>query len=158
MQHNVRDPNRDHKHGRIFRVSYTGKPIQKAVKIDGEPLEKLLDNLKHPVDGVRHRTRIELSERESDEVINATQKWMRQFDPKKKEDAHHLMEALWVHQHNRRNGRLLNDLLKSSSHARMAALTVQHHWYNADPTGSQAVEEETVEVSEKSEFSRILRN
>jgi len=153
MQHNVRDPNRDHKHGRIFRVSYTGKPIQKTVKIDGEPLEKLLDNLKHPVDGVRHRTRVELSERETDEVINATQKWMRQFDPKKKEDAHHLMEALWVHQqHNRRNGRLLNDLLKSPHpHARMAALTVQHHWYNADPTkGSQAVEEETVEVSEKS--------
>ena len=95
-----------------MRTTRIGKPIQKAVKIDGEPLEKLLDNLKHPVDGVRHRTRIELSERDTDEVINATQKWMRQFDPKKKEDAHHLMEALWVHQqHNRRNALQLNDSL-----------------------------------------------
>ena len=153
MQHNVRDPNRDHKHGRIFRVSYTQKPLQKKVAIQGQTVEKLLENLKHPVDGVRHRTRVELSGRNSNEVIAATQKWIKQFDPKKKEDSHHLLEALWVHQqHNRRNGRLLNDLLKSPEpHARMAALTVQHHWYNADPTkGSQVVEEEVTEVVQKS--------
>ena len=140
-------------HGRIFRVSYTKKPAQKSVEIDGQPVEKLLENLRHPVDGVRHRTRIELSERNTDEVIKATQKWMQQFNPKKKEDAHPLMEALWVHQqHNRRNGRLLNDLLKSTHpHARMAALTVQHHWYNADPArGSQTIEEEEEAVIEKS--------
>ena len=113
----------------------------------------MLENLKHPVDGVRHRTRVELSGRNTNEVIAATQKWIKQFDPKKKEDSHHLLEALWVHQqHNRRNGRLLNDLLKSPEpHARMAALTVQHHWYNADPTkGSQVVEEEVTEVVQKS--------
>ena len=153
MQHNVRDPNRDHKHGRIFRVSYTKKPAQKAVKIDGQPIEKLLENLKHPVDGVRHRTRVELSERDTNDVIKATQEWMKQFNPRKKEVAHHLMEALWVHQqHNRRNGRLLNDMLKSPHpHARMAALTVQHHWYNADPAkGSQVIEEEEAEVTQKS--------
>ena len=153
MQHNVRDPNRDHKHGRIYRVSYTKKPAQKPVKIDGQSIEKLLDNLKHPVDGVRHRTRVELSERNSDDVIKATQQWMKQFNPKKKEDAHHLLEALWVHQqHNRRNGRLLNDMLKSPHpHARMAALTIQHHWYNADPAkGSQVVEEGEAEVTQKS--------
>ena len=69
MQHNVRDPNRDHKHGRIFRVSYTKKPLQKKVAIEGQPIEKLLENLKHSVDGVRHRTRVELSERDTDEVI-----------------------------------------------------------------------------------------
>ena len=154
MQHNVRDPNRDDKHGRIFRVVNKKKPLQKSVKIDGEPIENLLLNLMHPVDGVRHRTRVELSERESSKVIKATQAWMKQFNPKKKEDAHHLLEALWVHQqHNKRNGRLLNDVLKSPDpHARVAALTVQHHWYNADPVrGSQEIEEEEVEhVAEKS--------
>ena len=153
MQHNVRDPNRDDKHGRIFRVVNKRKPLQKSVKIDGEPIEKLLINLMHPVDGVRHRTRVELSERESSKVIKTTQTWMKQFNPKKKEDAHHLLEALWVHQqHNRRNGRLLNDVLKSPDpHARVAALTVQHHWYNADPVrGSQEIEEEVEHVAEKS--------
>ncbi|MGY9015981.1 MAG: PVC-type heme-binding CxxCH protein, partial [Rhodospirillales bacterium] len=69
MQHNVRDPNRDHKHGRIFRVTYDKKPLQKVVKIDGQPVEKLLENLMHPVDSVRHRTRVELSEHDSKQVI-----------------------------------------------------------------------------------------
>ncbi|MDG1139826.1 MAG: GDSL-type esterase/lipase family protein [Opitutales bacterium] len=153
MQHNVRDPNRDDNHGRIFRVIHKKKPLQKPVKIDGEPIEKLLINLMHPVDGVRHRTRVELSERESSKVIKATQSWMKQFDPRKKEDAHHLLEALWVHQqHNYRNARLLNQVLKSPEpHARMAALTVQHHWYNANPAkGAEEIEEEHIEVAKKS--------
>lgn len=153
MQHNVRDPNRDDKHGRIFRLIYKNKPLQKPVKIDGEPLERLLTNLMNPVDGVRHRTRVELSERDTDKVIKATQQWMKQFDPKKKEDGHHLLEALWVHQqHNYRNIRLLNQVLRSPHpHARMAALTVQHHWYNADPAkGGQIIEEEVIEVATES--------
>jgi hypothetical protein len=104
MQHNIRDPNRDKERGRIYRMVHTGKPLQKPVAIDGQPIPALLDNLKHPVDGVRHRTRVELSERDSAEVIAATTKWIKQFDPKNKDDAHQLLEALWIHQqHNVRN-------------------------------------------------------
>ena len=33
MQHNIRDPNRDHKHGRIYRMTYTKRPLQKPVPI-----------------------------------------------------------------------------------------------------------------------------
>jgi putative membrane-bound dehydrogenase-like protein len=153
MQHNVRDPNRDHQHGRIYRLVAKGRPMQKPVKIDGQPITALLDNLKHPVDGVRHRTRVELSERDSTKVIAATKKWAQQFDPKKTEDAHHLLEALWVHQqHNVRDIRLLNDVLKSPErHARQAAQTVQHHWFNADPaSGAVQMEEKVVEVVTKS--------
>jgi azurin len=129
------------------------KPLQKPVKIDGQPLTALLDNLKHPVDGVRHRTRVEISERDTKEVIAATTKWMAQFDPKKKEDAHHLLEALWVHQqHNVRDMKLLNSLLQSPEpHARVAAQTVQHHWFNADPaSGAGQVEEKHETVAQKS--------
>ena len=105
------------------------------------------------MDGVRHRTRVELSERNTDEVIKATKNGCNSSTLRKRRMHTHLMEALWVHQqHNRRNGRLLNDMLKSPHpHARMAALTVQHHWYNADPAkGSQVVEEEEETVAEKS--------
>ena len=98
MQHNVRDPNRDHVHGRIYRMTAIERPLQKPVAIAGQPIPALLDNLKSPVDGIRHRTRIELSGRDSKEVIAATKEWIKQFDPKKKEDAHHLLEALWLHQ------------------------------------------------------------
>ncbi|MFT5107607.1 MAG: putative membrane-bound dehydrogenase-like protein [Verrucomicrobiales bacterium] len=145
MQHNVRDPNRDKNHGRIYRLTYKGRPLQKPVKIDGQPIPALLDNLKHPIDGVRHRTRVELSERDSKQVIAAVTGWVKQFDPKNKDHAHHLLEALWLHQqHNVKNDALLAVLLESPvEHARIAATTVKHHWYVADPRiGSQVVEEE----------------
>ncbi|WP_339749458.1 PVC-type heme-binding CxxCH protein [uncultured Rubinisphaera sp.] len=138
MQHNIRDPNRDHYHGRIFRLTVKDRPLQKSVAIDGEPIEALLENLKHPVNGIRHRTRVELSERESKAVIAATQKWMIDFDPHDEVEAHHLLEALWVHQqHNVKNDDLLNKLLGSSvKHAVVAANTVKHFWYNVDAKGS----------------------
>jgi len=86
------------------------------------------------VDGIRHRTHIELSGRDSTEVIAETQKWMKQFDPNKKEDAHHLLEALWIHQqHNVRDIALLGQLLKSPEpHARNAAKVVQQLWFNVE--------------------------
>jgi len=134
MQHNVRDPNRDHIHGRIYRMTAKGRPLQPHVPIDGQPIEALLENLKSPVDGIRHRSRIELSERDSQEVIAAVQQWIKQFDPTKREDAHHLLEALWLHQqHNVRNTQLLGLLLNSPEpHAQIAAKTVKHFWFDID--------------------------
>ena len=134
MQHNVRDPNRDHTHGRIYRLTAVGRPLQKVVAIDGQPVAALLDNLKSPVDSVRQRTRVELSERDTTEVIAETKQWIKQFDPNKVDDAHHLLEALWVHQqHNVKNVELLTQLLKSPEpNARVAANTVKHLWYNVE--------------------------
>ncbi len=141
MQHNVRDPNRDHAHGRIYRITAEGRPLQKPVAIDKQPIPALLENLKHPTDGVRHRTYIELSGRDSKEVIAALQTWIKQFDPNKKEDAHPLLQALWIHQqHNVRNQHLLNQLLKSPEpHARIAAQTVQHFWTNIEASQNGGV-------------------
>jgi putative membrane-bound dehydrogenase-like protein len=138
MQHNIRDPNRDHVHGRIFRLTVKGRPLQKPVLIAGESIEALLENLKHPTNGVRHRTRVELSGRDSDEVIAATKKWMASFDPNDEQEAHYLLEALWLHQqHNVRDEALLQTLLQSAvQHAVVAARTVDHFWHTVDVTGS----------------------
>ncbi|OYW77148.1 MAG: cytochrome C precursor [Verrucomicrobia bacterium 12-59-8] len=156
MQHNVRDPNRDHKHGRIYRITATGRPLQKIVAVDGQPIPALLENLKHPADGVRHRTHIELSGRDTKEVIAATQAWMKQFDPAKKEDAHHLLEALWIHQqHNVRNIELLGQLQKSPElNARNAANVVQHLWFNVEASMHGGVI--AAEVEEKAQKSGVL--
>ena len=165
MQHNVRDPNRDHTHGRIYRITAIDRPLQKPVAIAGQPIPALLENLKSPVDGIRHRTHIELSGRDSKEVIAATQKWTKQFDPNKKEDAHHLLEALWIHQqHNVQNMELLGQLMKSpESHARIAANTVQHLWFNvtASTRGGVVAEEKEAAakksgiISDKPELTEI---
>lgn len=134
MQHNVRDPNRDHAHGRIYRITATGRELQKPLAIAGQPIPALLDALKHPTDSIRQRARIELSARDSKEVMAATKEWIKQFDASKQEDAHPLLEALWLSsQHNMRNAELLGQLLKSPEpHARNAAQVVQHLWYNVE--------------------------
>ena len=136
MQHNIRDPKRDKKHGRIYRMVYKGNQLSKNVPIDAQPLDKLMKNLEHPVDDVRHRTRVELSERDSREVIAACRKWIETLDPTKSEDALSMLEALWVHQQfNVRDMKLLNTVLESPDpHVRIAAATVKHHWGPADPT------------------------
>jgi len=161
MQHNIRDPNRDKKHGRVYRITYSGRPLQKPVAIDGEPVVALLENLKHPVVNVRHRTRVELSERDVDEVIPAAKKWVANLDEKKKEDVRPLLEALWLHQKfNVRDRELLDRVLSSvEPHAVVAAKTVQHHWDNADPiknvvTSPIEQEVEKIEVNVPDSFSK----
>ena len=160
MQHNIRDPNRDKKHGRVYRITHESRPLEKPVTIDGEPVAALLKNFAHPTLGVRHRTRVELSERATDEVIAETKKWVAALDPKKKEDARLLLEALWIHQqHNVRDRDLLNVVLGSPEpHAVIAAKTVQHHWDVADPaknvvTGRIEQTEEKVEVKIPAHFT-----
>ncbi len=136
MQHNIRDPQRDHNHGRIYRVVNTAKPLQKPVSIDGEPINVLLNTLKHPIDGVRYRTRIELSEHPTDPLVEEINKWVSNFDAKNPTQAHHMLEALWVLQaHNVKDDKLMGTLLTSADpNVRRAAKTVQHFWYNVDFT------------------------
>ena len=143
MQHNIRDPNRDHKHGRIFRLTVKDRPLQKPVKIHGASIEALLENLKHPVNGVRHRTRVELTARDSKAVLAAAQQWVEGMDPNDETEAHHLLEALWLHQqHGAKNQAILDMLLSSEvEHAVMAAKTVQHFWEKVEtnvPSGFAA--------------------
>jgi len=130
MQHNVRDPNRNKTHGRIYRIKAKGRPLMEHVKVVGQPIPALLDLLKHSTYNVRLRARFELSSRETDEVIQATQEWVKQWDLKKKEHANHVMEALWVHQqHNVVNKELLEAMLNSPErNAQIAAKTVQQFW------------------------------
>lgn len=140
MQHNIRDPKRDKKHGRIFRMIYKDRPLQEPVAIHGQPIPALLNALKHPIDGVRERARAELDTRAQAEVEPALREWMKQFDPKKAEHAHPLLEALWWHQrHHVRDENLLAALLASPEpHARIAAATVKHFWGPADPAKGKA--------------------
>jgi hypothetical protein len=130
MQHHIRDPNRDKSHGRIYRITYEGRPLLKPAKIDGQPIEKLLDLLKEPENDVRTRAKIELGKRDSAQVITALKKWTAKLDAKDKDYEHHMTEALWVHQwHNVVNEELLKRLLRSPEpHARAAATRVLCYW------------------------------
>ena len=130
MQHNLRDTSRDHEHGRIYRVTYPGRPLLKPPVIAGAPIPRLLDLLKEPEDRVRYRAKIELSGRDSKEVVAAVQAWIGRLDSKDPQYEHQMMEALWVHQwHNVVNEQLLTRMLKSSEPwARAAATRVLCYW------------------------------
>ena len=148
MQHNVRDPSRDHEFGRVYRITHEGRELMPPVKVDGEPIAKLLDLLKERTNLTRYRARIELSERDTKDVVAALGKWTKQFDTKKPEDAHHLMEALWMHQqHNAKNEELLKALLESPvADARVAAATVKQFWETSAAANNEVTEEKPVET------------
>jgi putative heme-binding domain-containing protein len=135
MQHHLRDPNRDRVHGRIYRVTYEGRPLLKSPKIDGMPIGDLLDLLKEPENRLRERARVELSRRNSDVVITGVEKWLARIDEKDANHEHDLLEALWVHQqHNVVNVELVQRVLHSPEfHARAAATRVLCYWRDRVP-------------------------
>jgi glucose/arabinose dehydrogenase/azurin len=130
MQHNLRDTSRDHEHGRVYRVTYPGRPLLKPAPIAGAPIPQLLNLLKEPENRVRYRAKIELSARDTKQVLSALESWIAGLDAKDAGYEHHMMEALWVQQwHNRVDEKLLTRMLKSSDPwARASATRVLCYW------------------------------
>ncbi len=128
MQHNARDPNRDHDHGRIYRITYPGRPLVKPAKIDGAPVAQLLENLKLPEYRTRYRTRRELRGHPASEVIPAVKAWAAKLDKADPRYEHHLCEALWATwAQNKPDTGLIKQLLGARDHrARAAAVNVLH--------------------------------
>ena len=90
-------------------MTYRGRPLLKPAKIAGAAHSALLDLLKEPENRVRYRAKIELSARDTKDVLAAVQAWTAKLDPKDPAYEHHMMEALWVHQwHNRVDEKLLD--------------------------------------------------
>lgn len=135
LQHHLRDPNRGHEHGRIYRITYPSRPLLTPKKIHGESIENLLELLKEHEDNVRQRAKIELDTRDSRQVIAAVRKWEKGLDTRDKDYEHNRLEALWVHQwHNIVNLALLHDVLKSpDARARAQAVRVLCYWRDRVP-------------------------
>jgi glucose/arabinose dehydrogenase len=135
MQHNLRDPSRDRTHGRVYRVTHKERPLVRAAKVAGEPIERLLNLLKSPEGRERYRARIELSGRKTDDVIPALTKWIGRLDASDPEYEHQRLEGLWLFQnHNVVNGDLLRQVLRSPDfRARAAATRVLVAWRDRVP-------------------------
>ncbi len=126
MQHNIRDPLRDHSHGRIYRITYPSRPLVKPAKVAGASINELLDNLKLPEYRTRYRTRRELRGRPVSQVLAAITPWAVKLDKKDSRYEHHLLEALWVSWGlNKVDQKLLRQLLLAKDYrARAAAVRV----------------------------------
>ena len=96
MQHNARDPYRDHVHGRIYRITYPSRPLVEPAKVAGATIPELLENLKLPEYRTRYRTRRELRGRKTNDVLSQLTTWTAGLNKNDPRYEHHLLEALWV--------------------------------------------------------------
>lgn len=137
MQHHLRDPNRDHKHGRIYKITYEGRPLLKPKKIHGESIENLLELLKEWEDGTRQLAKVELAKHDPIIVAAAAKKWAANLDKSAAEYEHHRLEALWTHQWvDVVDVDLLKKVLASPDpRARAAATRVLCYWRDSVPEG-----------------------
>ena len=91
MQYSQRDPNRDHTHGRVYRMVYEKKPLLETADFDGDSAAELLKQLEVPELRTRYRVRRELRERPKAETAAALKAWLTDDS-----DAQQLCEAMWV--------------------------------------------------------------
>ncbi len=126
MQHNARDPLRDHVHGRIYRITYPSRPLVKPAQVAGASIETLLNNLKEPELRTRYRTRRELRAHPASEVLPTVKAWVASLDKNDPSYEHHILEALWVTWGlNEVDVTLLRQMLVARDyHARAAAVRV----------------------------------
>ncbi len=126
MQHNLRDPNRDKVHGRVYRVTANGRPADPVIDLHSMPVDDLLKQLAAPHARNRYRARIELSGRDSREVLAAVASRVGDLDKSDPGYEHHLLELLWTtRQHNDVHEELLERVLTSGEpRARAAAVRV----------------------------------
>ncbi|GAB3322946.1 GDSL-type esterase/lipase family protein [Larkinella ripae] len=137
MQHNARDPLRDHSHGRVYRITYPSRPLVKPAKVDGASIDELLDNLKLPEYRTRYRTKRELRGRDANQVLTKLTAWVNKLDKNDPRYEHHVLEALWVSWGlNKVDPKLLRQMLAAKDyHARAAAVQVVRY------TGHQVKEQ-----------------
>jgi len=126
LQHNLRDPSRDHSHGRIWRVTHKDRPLVTPPKVAGEPIAALLQLLESHEGRHRYAARRELAERDAEDVAAGVKTWLASVDGDDPDAEHHKVEALWALQtHNLVDLKLLKEVLNSPDyHARGAATRV----------------------------------
>jgi glucose/arabinose dehydrogenase/mono/diheme cytochrome c family protein len=131
MQHSARDPNRDHDHGRIYRITYPSRPLVKPVPVAGESISRLLENLKEPEYRTRYRTLRELRGRPAKDVIPAVRKWAASLDRNDPDYERDLLQALWVTwgQHQVDEALLRQCLSERKHQTRAAAVRVLRYVY-----------------------------
>lgn len=155
MQHNARDPLRDHVHGRIYRITYPSRPLVEPAKVAGASIPELLDNLKLPEMRSRYRSRRALRGHSASEVLPAVKTWVAALSPSDPDYERQRLEALWVTWGaNAIDEALLRELLASKDeHVRAAAVRVVRYNFHrladhaallekaaADPSGRVRLE------------------
>ncbi|WP_182867288.1 PVC-type heme-binding CxxCH protein [Stieleria mannarensis] len=119
MQYSQRDPNRDHTHGRVYRLVNKNKPLLDIVDLTKLSESELLDQLLVPELRTRYRVRRVLRDRPQPQVFAAIADWIADTD-----DPQRLCEAMWIQESFRAvDADLIDRILASDDYrARAAAI------------------------------------
>jgi len=131
-QASLRHPDRDKKHGRIWRITAKGAPLLKAPPLAKMNAAQLCNQLAAPHRHTRQLAKLRLMDLPKAEAIAATQKWvdaLKPADPKLKAK---LFEAIGVFEsHEAVNRPLLERLLAAKDYrARAYATRVVGRWHD----------------------------
>lgn len=140
-QYSLRDPRRDRKSGRIWRIVPKGATLQDPPPIAGASITQLLDNLKRPEYRYRYWTRQELRKRDPAKVADALDQWLGDLDPDGDEFRHHQLEAIWAYRNvGAERPDLLVDVLDCEIPDARAAATKQLRFWQTAFSRKRALE------------------
>ena len=130
-----RDARRDHTHGRIWRVTYRGRPLVPRQQLTKLTTAQLLAHLKSPEGWTRHHAKRVLSERHQDTVDDELDQWLQSLDGKAPQYEQHLLEGIWLSQSRRKpRPQLLLQLLQARDpRIRAAATRIIGPWWDSLP-------------------------
>lgn len=132
-----RDPRRDHTHGRIWRVRWTGAPQRERLNIAALPDSEVLALLRSD-DNFRRQAAKQIVRQRGHSILPALKAWHSSI-PVTEETEHLRLEALWCYQALRmKNPALLRELLQAKDgRVRAAAVRVLSHWKHSIPSAMQ---------------------
>ncbi len=133
MQYSVRDPRRDHAHGRVWRVRHRTRELVEPVNVHDATVAQLLDYLRLPERNTRDRARRRLQRMPWATVRPALIRWQLTLDPTDPLYARLKLEDLWIrHAHGRANALVIERVLAlDEPRARAGAVRVLRHQVRA---------------------------
>ncbi len=130
MQFSVRDPRRDHTHGRVWRIRHAERPLVDAPDVAGADGEALLELLKTYEQNARDRARRRLQRGDPAVVLPMLDAWLEDLDEDAADYGRLMLEGLWIHQaHGSINVDLLEEVLDLDDAAAVAGgVRVLRYW------------------------------
>lgn len=125
-----RDPRRDHVHGRIWRLTWKGRPTLKLPEIANASADQLCRLLTAKEEWVRLHAKRMMKQQDPRLMVLALGDWIKGLDRNSPDYNHWMLEALWAHQAIRVvNEDLLEFALTNPDHRmRAAGIRVATEW------------------------------
>ncbi len=125
-----REEMRDHSHGRIWRIKYSGRSLDTILDYTQMAVDELLNHLKNSTNREKYQIRTQLRTFSKSKILPILKDWTLNLAPEQVDVDLYKLEALWIYQElNEYDGKLLDELLASKNdQVRAAAVRTMYYW------------------------------